>query len=305
MCLWDQLAGLRTTVLRQLLTRPGRPYRDVMRAFSQVDVFSTEPLKGNPVAVVHDADGLSDAEMQQFAHWTNLSETTFLLAPTDPAADYRLRIFTPGTELPFAGHPTIGSAHAWLEAGGVPRSDEELLQECAAGLLRIRRSERLAFAAPPLLRDGPVTDEERATILRALDLTDDDVVDISWGDNGPGWVVVLMRDAQAVLAVRPDWSSFGGLDIGVVGPYPAGSECAVEVRAFCPSIGVVEDPVTGSLNASIGQWLGGDRLPASYVAAQGTVLGRAGRVHVEKIDDIVWVGGDAATTIKGVVGLGA
>ncbi|HEY3531379.1 MAG TPA: PhzF family phenazine biosynthesis protein [Nocardioides sp.] len=275
-----------------------------MRPFSQVDVFSTEPLTGNPVAVVHDADGLSDEEMQRFAHWTNLSETTFLLTPTDRAADYRLRIFTPSAELPFAGHPTIGSAHAWLEAGGEPSSDRELAQECGAGLLRIRRTERLAFAAPPLLRDGPVSDDERRQILTALRLGDDDVVDISWGDNGPGWVVVLMRHAEAVLDVRPDWSSFGDLDIGVVGPYPEGSECAVEVRAFCPSIGVVEDPVTGSLNASIGQWLAGESLPTSYVASQGTALGRRGRVHVEKDGDTVWVGGDAATTIKGTVGVG-
>ena len=276
-----------------------------MRPFSQVDVFSTEPLKGNPVAVVHDADGIGDEEMQRFAHWTNLSETTFLLSPTDPAADYRLRIFTPSEELPFAGHPTIGSAHAWLEAGGVPRSADQIVQECGAGLLRIRRGERLAFAAPPLLRDGPVTDDERTRILTALALDDDDVVDLSWGDNGPGWVVAMLRDADAVLAVRPDWSSFGDLDIGVVGAYPPGAECAVEVRAFCPSIGVVEDPVTGSLNASIGQWLAGDRLPTSYVASQGTVLGRRGRVHVEKDGDTVWVGGDAATTIKGTVGVGA
>jgi PhzF family phenazine biosynthesis protein len=275
-----------------------------MREFRQVDVFSSEPLKGNPVAVVHDAEGVSEAEMRQFAHWTNLSETTFLLPATDPAADYRLRIFTPSEELPFAGHPTIGSAHAWLEAGGVPRSDGELVQECGAGLLRIRRTDRLAFAAPPLLREGPVSDQERAQVLAALALTDDDVVDLSWGDNGPGWVVALLRDADAVLAVRPDWSSFGDLEIGVAGPYPPGSECAVEVRAFCPSIGVVEDPVTGSLNASIGQWLAGDRLPTSYVASQGTVLGRAGRVYVEKDGDTVWVGGDAATTIKGTVGLG-
>ena len=275
-----------------------------MRPFSQVDVFSAEPLKGNPVAVVHDAQGVSDEEMRWFAHWTNLSETTFLLPPTDPAADYRLRIFTPSEELPFAGHPTLGSAHAWLEAGGVPQNEQEIVQECGAGLLRIRRGERLAFAAPPLLREGPVTDDERRQILTALALTADDVVDLSWGDNGPGWVVALLRDADAVLAVRPDWSSFGGLDIGVVGAYPAGSECAVEVRAFCPSIGVVEDPVTGSLNASIGQWLAGDRLPTAYVASQGTVLGRRGRVHVEKDGDTVWVGGHAATTIKGTVGVG-
>jgi PhzF family phenazine biosynthesis protein len=276
-----------------------------MRAFSQVDVFSSEPLLGNPVAVVHDAEGVTDDEMRRFAHWTNLSETTFLLPPTRPEADYRLRIFTPSEELPFAGHPTIGGCHAWLEAGGEPRDAAEIVQECASGLVRIRRTGRLAFAAPPLLREGPVSDDERARILAALALDDDDVVDLSWGDNGPGWVVALLRDADAVLAVRPDWAAFGGLDIGVVGPYPTGSECAVEVRAFCPSIGVVEDPVTGSLNASIAQWLAGDRLPTSYVAAQGTALGRAGRVHVEKDGDTVWVGGDAATTIKGTVGVGS
>jgi PhzF family phenazine biosynthesis protein len=276
-----------------------------MRAFSQVDVFSSQPLLGNPVAVVHDAGGVTDEEMRRFAHWTNLSETTFLLPATRDEADYRLRIFTPSEELPFAGHPTIGSAHAWLEAGGEPRDEAEIVQECASGLVRIRRTGRLAFAAPPLLREGPVTDDERARILAALDLADDDVVDLSWGDNGPGWVVALLRDADAVLAVRPDWAAFGGLDIGVVGPYPSGSECAIEVRAFCPSIGVVEDPVTGSLNASIAQWLAGDRLPTSYVASQGTALGRAGRVHVEKDGDTVWVGGDAATTIKGTVGVGS
>jgi PhzF family phenazine biosynthesis protein len=276
-----------------------------MREFRQVDVFSAEPLKGNPVAVVHDAEGVTEEEMRRFAHWTNLSETTFLLPPSDPAADYRLRIFTPSEELPFAGHPTLGSAHAWLEAGGTPRNDDEIVQECGSGLVRIRRTARLAFAAPPLLREGPVTDEERRQILAALALDDDDVVDLSWGDNGPGWVVALLRDAAAVLAVRPDWSAFGGLDIGVVGPYPPGSECAVEVRAFCPSIGVVEDPVTGSLNASIAQWLAGDRLPTSYVASQGTALGRRGRVHVEQDGDTVWVGGDAATTIKGTVGVGS
>src|SRR3954447_7018282 len=196
-----------------------------MRAFSQVNVFSSEAYLGNPLAVVHDADGLSDEAMLRFAAWTNLSETTFLVAPTDEGADYGVRIFTPGTELPFAGHPTIGSAHAWLEAGGVPSDETELVQECGAGLLRVRRTDRLAFAAPPLLREGPVTEAERAHIMTALALTEDDVVDISWGDNGPGWVVVLMADADAVLSVQPDWSSFGDLDIGVAGLYPPGSEC--------------------------------------------------------------------------------
>jgi PhzF family phenazine biosynthesis protein len=272
--------------------------------YEVVDVFTDRAYAGNPLAVVLDAGHLSTEQMQAVAREFNLSETAFPTDPGDAAADYRLRIFTPGAELPFAGHPTIGSAHAWLEAGGVPRERDEIVQECGAGLLRIRRTERLAFAAPPLLREGPVADDERARILTALALTDDDVVDLSWGDNGPGWVVVLMRDAEAVLGVRPDWSAFGGLDIGVVGPYPPGSECAVEVRAFSPGLGVVEDPVTGSLNASVGQWLAGDRLPMAYVASQGTALDRRGRVHVERIDDTVWVGGDAATTIKGTVGLG-
>ena len=274
-----------------------------MRRFTQVNVFSSEEFLGNPLAVVHDADGLSHDEMLRFANWTNLSETTFLLLPTDAAADYRVRIFTPGGELPFAGHPTIGSAHAWLEAGGVPRADTEVVQECPAGLVRVRRGERLAFEAPPVVREGPVTGEERERLLRALAITDDDVVDARWIDNGPGWVGVLLRDAAAVLAVRPDWSAFGDLEVGVVGAYPHGAECAAEVRAFCPGLGVVEDPVTGSLNASNGQWLAGDRLPSSNVASQGTALGRRGRVYVERDGDTVWVGGDATTMINGEVSL--
>jgi PhzF family phenazine biosynthesis protein len=276
-----------------------------MRPFRQVNVFSAEGYLGNPLAVVHDAEGVSEEEMRRFANWANLSETSFLLPPSDPAvADYRVRIFTPSEELPLAGHPTIGSAHAWLEAGGVPRREGEVVQECPAGLVRVRRSERLAFAAPPVVREGPVTGEERTRLVRALALADDDIVDARWIDNGPGWVGVLLRDAEAVLAVRPDWAAFGALEVGVVGPYPEGSECAIEVRAFCPSIGVVEDPVTGSLNASIGQWLAGDRFPTSYVASQGTMLGRRGRVYVEREGDTVWVGGDATTAIKGTVGLG-
>jgi PhzF family phenazine biosynthesis protein len=277
-----------------------------MRPFRQVNVFSAEGYLGNPLAVVHDAEGVSEEEMHRFANWTNLSETTFLLPPTDPAvADFRVRIFTPSEELSFAGHPTIGSVHAWLEAGGVPRHEGEVVQECPAGLVRVRRCERLAFAAPPVVREGPVTGDERAQLARALALAEDDIVEARWIDNGPGWVGVLMRDAAAVLAVRPDWAEFGDLEVGVLGAYPEGSECAVEVRAFCPSLGVVEDPVTGSLNASIGQWLAGDRLPPSYVASQGTMLGRRGRVHVEREDDgRVWVGGDATTAIKGTVGLG-
>lgn len=276
-----------------------------MHAFSQVDVFSSDPLLGNPVAVVHDAEGVTDEEMARFAHWTNLSETTYLLPPTDPAADYRLRIWTPDRELPFAGHPTLGSAHAWLEAGGVPRDDAELVQECGAGLVRIRRDQRLAFAAPPLLRSGPVDAADRARIATALRLADADLVDLAWVDNGPGWVACLLDSAEAVLACRPDYGAFGDLEVGIVGPYadPASAGADVEVRAFVPSMGIGEDPVTGSLNAGIAQWLAGDRLPTSYVASQGTALGRRGRVHVELVNGQIWVGGDALTTITGQVRL--
>lgn len=296
--------------------------------FRQVDVFSPVPTSGNPVAVVHDADGLTDDQMAAFARWTNLSETTFLLAPTDGGraggADYRVRIWTPGGELPFAGHPTLGTAHAWLEAGGAPRG-EGVVQECGVGLVRLRRGggsagprQRLAFAAPPLLRSGAVDDAHVAQIARALGIDVSDVVRSAWVDNGPGWVAVQLRDAEAVLAVEPDLVALGDLRLGVVGEYGVGvvgehragsgadaegaDAPAVEVRAFVPSIGVGEDPVTGSLNAGIAQWLGGDVLPSSYVASQGTVLGRSGRVHVEKLPDgEVWVGGDTVTTIVGQV----
>ena len=283
-----------------------------MRRFSQVDVFSAEPLLGNPVAVVHDADGITDEEMARFARWTNLSETTFLLSPTQPGADYRLRIWTPAGELPFAGHPTIGSAHAWLEAGGTPATGGEVVQECAAGLVRLRRAGRLAFAAPPLVRSGPVDATDRAAIARALQICEDEIIDAGWVDNGPGWVAVLLTDAEAVLALKPDFAAFGDLEIGVVGPYRkigvvgshgAGADAEIEVRAFVPTMGIGEDPVTGSLNAGIAQWLAGDRLPASYVSSQGTVLGRRGRVHIETEGDTIWVGGDALTTVSGEVAL--
>ena len=270
--------------------------------FSQVDVFSSEPLRGNPVAVVHGADGVSDEEMAAFARWTNLSETTFLLAPTDPRADYRLRIFTPGDELPFAGHPTLGSAHAWLEAGGVPAGDD-VVQECGAGLVTIRRGTTLAFQAPPLMRSGAVSETDLDAVVTALGVSRSDVLDSQWIDNGPGWVGVLLPDADAVLELRPDWSRFGDLKIGVVGAHAAGGDADVEVRAFCPQYGVPEDPVTGSLNAGIGQWLAGTTLPSSYVAAQGTVLQRAGRVHVSLVDGDVWVGGETRTTIAGSLDL--
>lgn len=282
--------------------------------FRQVDVFATGPLTGNPVAVVHDADDLTDEQMAAFARWTNLSETTFLLRPTDrsdgPAADYRLRIWTPGGELPFAGHPTLGTAHAWLEAGGSPRSAQHVIQECGVGLVTVRRdaddgADRLAFAAPPLRRSGPVAPEDLAQIARGLRVSVADIEDAAWVDNGPGWVAARLRDAAAVLAVEPDLAAFGGLKIGVVGSYaPGESDAAVEVRAFVPDIGVAEDPVTGSLNAGLGQWLAGGLLPASYVASQGTVLGRRGRVHVRRdTAGDVWVGGAAVTTVAGTVTL--
>lgn len=275
-----------------------------MCRFSQVDVFSSEPLLGNPVAVVHDADGVSDDEMAAFARWTNLSETTFLLAPSTAGADYRLRIWTPGGELPFAGHPTLGSCHAWLQAGGVPASPDTMVQECGAGLVAIRRDAgRLAFAAPPLLRSGPVDRVDLERIAGALRVDPAAFLDSAWIDNGPGWVGVLLRDADAVLALDPDYAAFDGLAIGVVGPHPAGGPAAVEVRAFCPGHGPAEDPVTGSLNAGIGQWLAGRTLPTAYVASQGTALDRRGRVHVGREGQEVWVGGDTRTTVTGTVDL--
>jgi PhzF family phenazine biosynthesis protein len=281
----------------------------VKHPFRQVDVFSSEPLRGNPVAVVHDADELTAEEMQAFAAWTNLSETTFLLTPTVAGADYRLRIFTPTEELPFAGHPTLGSGHAWLEAGGAPASGATVVQECAAGLVTLRPEPRLAFAAPPLVRSGPPTPDERARVLTALGLQEEDVVDVAWCDNGPGWIGVLLPSADAVLAVTPDHAAFGDLDVGIVGRHDearaAEIGALVEVRALFRAHGVVEDPVTGSLNASLAQWLTGDgTLPASYVAAQGTLLGRAGRVHVDREGDTVWIGGETRTIVVGEVVLG-
>jgi PhzF family phenazine biosynthesis protein len=276
-----------------------------MHRFSQVDVFTDRLLTGNPLAVVHEADDLSDDQLAAFARWTNLSETTFLLRPTDPAADYRVRIFTVDGELPFAGHPTLGSASAWLAAGGEPRDAALLVQQCEIGLVPIRRDDdRLAFAAPPLLRSGPVTADERAELTRWLGVPTDAVLDAQWVDNGPGWVGVLLRDAATVLAVRP--SGPGPFrDVGIIGTYPPGAECAVEVRAlFAVGEGLTEDPVTGSLNASLAQWLiGTGRLPTAYVAAQGTVLGRRGRVHVEAEGGQVWVGGQVIPGITGTVAL--
>ncbi len=274
------------------------------RAFKQVDVFTSEPYRGNPVAVVLDGSGLDDAELQRFANWTNLSETTFVLPPEDPSADYRVRIFTTVLELPFAGHPTLGTCHAWLEAGGTPKQDGVIVQECGAGLVPVRRTDAgLAFAAPPLIRSGRVDDADVERVARTLRIDRSEIVDITWADNGPGWVAVLLADADAVLALRPQP---GDLDVGVVGPYPAGAETAFELRAFVPGdSAAAEDPVTGSLNASVAQWLiGSGRASAPYVASQGTVLGRAGRVHISQDADVaIWVGGGTVTCVDGAVEL--
>jgi PhzF family phenazine biosynthesis protein len=274
----------------------------VQRTLAQVDVFTDEPYRGNPVAVVLDGSGLDTEQMQRVSNWTNLSETTFVLPPEDAGADYRVRIFTPTQELPFAGHPTLGTCHAWLEAGGEPRDADVVVQECAAGLVPLRRSGgRLAFAAPPLLRSGPVEDDLVERIASVLRIDRAAIRDAEWADNGPGWVAVLLEDADAVVALEPGFVDF---DLGVVGPHPDGSPYAFEVRAFFPKNGATtEDPVTGSLNASLAQWLlRTGRATAPYVASQGTALGRAGRVHVSRDDDgTIWVGGGTVTCIAGTV----
>ena len=275
-----------------------------MRQFRQVDVFTAEPYLGNPLAVVLGADGLTGAQMQQFAHWTNLSETTFVLAPADESADYRVRIFMPTGELPFAGHPTLGTCHAWLEAGGRPRRPGLVVQECGAGLVQVRQdADGLAFAAPPLVRTGPVDEELAVHIAGILRVGRDEIVDLQWADNGPGWVVALLASAEAVLAVRPGLTD---LDLGVAGPYPPGSPAAFEVRAFFPKDGsTVEDPVTGSLNASLAEWLlRTGRVAAPYLASQGTVLGRRGQVRVSQdADGTIWIGGSVVTCVDGTVQL--
>jgi PhzF family phenazine biosynthesis protein len=272
----------------------------VRRPFRQVDVFSAERYRGNPVAVVLDAAGLSTEVMQQFANWTNLSETTFVLPPTSGQADYRVRIFTPAAELPFAGHPTLGTCHAWLEAGGVPASPDGYVQECGAGLIQIRPTGAgLALAAPPLIRSGPVDEPLAERIAAQLGISRADMVDLAWADNGPGWVAVLLPTAGAVLALRP---GVVDLDIGVAGPYPPGGHAAFEVRAFFPVAGsTVEDPVTGSLNAALAGWLlGTGRATAPYLASQGTALGRAGQVHISQDPGgQIWVGGASRTYVSG------
>jgi PhzF family phenazine biosynthesis protein len=279
------------------------------RAFAQVDVFSTDPYLGNPVAVVLDADGLDDAAMAAFARWTNLSETTFVLPPTTLDADYRLRIFTPGGELPFAGHPTLGSAHAWLDAGATPRPGRDpgvVVQECGAGLVELRVSDDvIAFRAPETVRSGPLEPELLEDVLTVLGVPIDRVVAHQWVANGPAWVAIELESAAEVLALEPDFGSRPDLMVGVVGRYPEGSEALYEVRGLSNAIGVPEDPVTGSLNASLAQWLHREgRVPAHYTASQGARVGRRGRVAID-IDERgdVWVGGPSTICIAGTVEL--
>jgi len=274
-----------------------------MRRFQQVDVFTSTPYLGNPVAVVLDADGLSTEEMAAVASWTNLSETTFVLPPTAAGADYRVRIFTPVEELPFAGHPTLGTCHAWLRSGGTPADAERIVQECAAGLVPLRPiGGRLAFAAPALVQEGPVDDATLDEVLAGLGTSREAVVDATWADNGPGWIAVRLTSVDALRALAPATLQ---RTVGVVALTAGDDHVDLELRAFFPVDGVTrEDPVTGSLNASVAQWLlGTGVLAAPYVARQGGALGRAGRIHVSQSDGEIWIAGDTLTLVEGTIDL--
>ncbi|MFI1524788.1 PhzF family phenazine biosynthesis protein [Kitasatospora cineracea] len=275
------------------------------RPFMQVDVFSARPFHGNPVAVVLDGAGIGDAQMQAVARWTNLSETTFVLPPTDADADYRLRIFTPAAELPFAGHPTLGSARAWLEAGGVPRRTGSIVQECAAGLVGVRhRDGRLAFAAPPRLRTGALDDAHLQRIVRAFGISRTQVLAHQWVDNGPGWAVVQLGTAREVLDLEPDLSLISDAMVGAIGAHPAASPYRYEMRTFAPAVGVPEDPACGSMNAAVAQWLTHGTGPDAYRVSQGSRVGRDAVIAVTaEADGTVWIGGDTAVLIGGTITL--
>ncbi|MBZ2196172.1 PhzF family phenazine biosynthesis protein [Occultella gossypii] len=272
------------------------------RPFAQVNVFSADPYLGNPLAVIHDADDLDTEQMQRIARWTNLSETVFLLTPTTAEADYRVRIFTPGGELPFAGHPTLGSAHAWLEHGGTPHDAHVVVQECGVGLIDVRRdADLLSFAAPPTLRSGNLDEHDLDRIVAAFGIDRTQVLAHQWIDNGPGWAVIRLATAQEVLDLNPDLTLIPDAMIGALGPYPPGSEHAYELRSFAPGVGVAEDPVCGSMNASVGQWLvrTGETVDG-YRVSQGRRLDRAGDITVTvDADRAVWVGGQTQTLFRG------
>ena len=275
------------------------------RRFHQVDVFTDTALRGNPLAVVLDAQGLTQAQMRDLARWTQLSETTFVLPPTDPRADYRVRIFTPGGELPFAGHPTLGTCQAWLWSGAKPRRADRIVQECGVGLVEIKAGQGpLAFAAPPLRRTGPIDAQTLHQLMQAMGVSPEHVQDHQWVDNGPGWCALMLDGAERVLGLRPQLSALGDLKVGVIGPHPVGGPADFEVRAFVPSLGIGEDPVTGSLNAGLAQWLfATGRVTQAYSVRQGTCLGRDGRVWLSLQEGQVWVGGHVVACIQGHISL--
>mgnify|MGYP000051476157 CR=1 FL=1 len=275
------------------------------RWFKQVDVFGSEPYLGNPLAVVLEAEGMTDAEMASYARWTNLSETTFVLPPTVDGADYRVRIFTPGGEIPFAGHPTLGTCHAWLESGAKRRYPDVVVQECGIGLVTLHANAGIAaFAAPPLLRSGELEDDVLDQATRALGLEPGQVLASNWIDNGPGWLGLLLPDAATVLGLNPDPAVMGKLRVGVIGAQPADAETDFEVRAFVPDLGVREDPVTGSLNAGLAQWLIGQGMAEErYTVTQGTAVHRSGLVRVFTREGRIWIGGESVTCIDGSVSL--
>ena len=274
------------------------------RRFAQVDVFSTTPYLGNPVAVVLDADGLSEGLMQRIARWTNLSETAFVFPPTWAEADYRVRIYTPEAELPFAGHPTLGTAHVWLDNVGKPGNGSVVVQECAAGLVRVRSDAGLLwFAAPPTIRTGGLDEEYLLRIVTAFGTTRDRVIAHQWVDNGPGWAVIQLATAREVLDLEPDLSLIPDAMVGAIGAHPASSKQDYEMRTFAPRVGVTEDPACGSMNAAVAQWLvRNGAVTAPYRVAHGQRLGRAGDIHIRPDSEgTVWVGGAVTTLFRGTV----
>lgn len=261
-----------------------------------IDVFAAGALTGNPLAVVRGGDALDTAQMLALTRWLGFSETTFLLPPTEPGADYAVRIFYPAGELPFAGHPTLGSAAAWLAAGGSPARGGVVVQQCGAGLIDVRiAGETLAFRAPPLRRSGPLDDSERAEAVRVAGVDPARVIAAVHADNGPGWRLLHLDSAQAVRDARPVATAPVPTDVGLVGAWPAGGDCQWELRAFFADANgrLTEDPVTGSLNASVAQYLlaSGHAAAPGYAAGQGQCIGADGRIAVAIEGDAIWIGG--------------